>query len=212
VAKKKVKTKKKPAESKKVIVKADNVSPASFEPKPAFESAMASSALIEEPKKDGRGGARPGAGRPKGITDELSIVNKLPEKANLQMVPVIQMPFRFWARRTGVPEMALSKEDAEEWALPIYQLLSIYFPGKIPEIAWIWLNFTGVTIRIMDSRLDLLAQKRSEKQALQVLANTAQRSASSLAYGVGGAGPAGARPLKVVTVDEIERAARPKEE
>jgi len=134
------------------------------EPKPEFEQAMRD--LHEdhraepEERVERRGGPRPGAGRPKGSTEEFAAVNRLPEKANATLVPVLQIPFATWAKAIGVKEMVLNKDEAKDLALPVTQLLEFYFPGSIPEIAWVWLMMLGTTYRILEPRLDLLAAKR----------------------------------------------------
>lgn len=139
--------------------------------KPEFEKSLqdlaGSHQPAEEPKTEEkverRGGARPGAGRPKGVTDEFAAVNRLPEKANLTLIPVLQIPFALWSKWIGVKEMVLTKDDAKELALPVTQLLEFYFPGRIPEIAWVWLMMFGTTYRILEPRLEHLARLRKEK-------------------------------------------------
>jgi hypothetical protein len=135
------------------------------ETKPEFEQSLQdhNQPTAAEPgeKVETRGGARPGAGRPRG-TDDLALVNRLPEKANETLVPVLQIPFKTWATAVGVKELELTKEDAKDLALPVTQLLEFYFPGRIPEIAWVWLMMLGSTYRILEPRLELLAQKRKE--------------------------------------------------
>lgn len=140
------------------------------ERKPEFEKSLqdlAGSHQPEEPKTEekveSRGGARPGAGRPRGVTDNFAAVNRLPEKANLTLVPVLQIPFKTWAKATGVNKLELDKTDAEKLALPVTQLLEFYFPKRIPEIAWVWLMFTGTVYNILEPRLDLLAEMRKAK-------------------------------------------------
>lgn len=139
-------------------------------PNPEFEQAAKAAAAVEQPavdagelKKDGRGGARPGAGRPAGTPQDLMDVNRLPTVPNKTLIPVLQIPFDLWATGQQVKELALSKDEAEELALPITQLLEWYFPGKIPEIAWVWLMLLGVTKNIMQPRLALLAKLRKNK-------------------------------------------------
>ncbi len=152
------------AESLSAPVRATRPSPAYGESRPDFESAART--VPGEPKKEQRGGLRPGAGRPQGVTDDLAAVNKLPEKPNLLLVPVLKMPFKFWARAIRVSEMALSKDEGADLALPVTQLLEFYFPGKIPAIAWAWLMLAAATEEIMDKRFDILAQKREQKQRI----------------------------------------------
>lgn len=137
---------------------------------PDFERVVAAQAEPSEESigtkkvKDGPGGARPGAGRPRG-TDRLARVNALPEKANEQMIPVLQTPFSLWATSTGVDELRLPEKDAKKLALPITQLLEYYFPGQIPEIVWCWLILAGCVTQVMDGRLQLLKKIRDAKKS-----------------------------------------------
>ncbi len=126
----------------------------------AADSAAAGS-LAESPPaaiKENRGGPRPGAGRPRGSTDEFVAVNKLPEKANMTLVPVLQIPFELWSVSQNLKELALSKDEAEQFALPVTQLLEYYFPGKIPEIAFVWLMLLGTSYNILKPRLELISK------------------------------------------------------
>lgn len=170
--KKPVRTKKtvKPKEkSSEPIVKRDPLRQIE-EPKPEFERKLQElhedhgKPPAAEPgdKVETRGGARPGAGRPRG-TDNLSLVNRLPEKANETLVPVLQIPFKTWATAIGVKELELNRDEAKDLALPVTQLLEFYFPGRIPEIAWVWLMMLGSTYRILEPRLELLAKMRKEQ-------------------------------------------------
>lgn len=168
------KKKQKPVRTKKTATKKTPIGQetaskvALEEPKPEFEQALQEfhedhshpPAAEAEEKVERRGGPRPGSGRPKGVTEEFAQVNRLPEKANATLVPVLQIPFATWARAIGVKEMALNKDEAKDLALPVTQLLEFYFPGRIPEIAWVWLMMLGTTYRILEPRLDLLAAKR----------------------------------------------------
>jgi hypothetical protein len=131
---------------------------------PEFEQ-LAAGQIAEQSKTDGRGGARAGAGRPRGATDEFAAVNRLPEKPNLTLVPVIKIPFALWASAQGIAELELNKNEGEEVALPVTQLLEYYFPGKIPEIAWVWLLMFSSLSNVLEPRLKLLAKKRKEKSA-----------------------------------------------
>lgn len=178
--------------------------PATYERQPVFEqliSDLPTGQEAPEEKVERRGGLRsPPGGRPRG-TDNLSRVNKLPEKANEQICPVLKMPFRFWAKTQKLPDLALSDAEAKEWALPITQLLEFYFPGRIPEIAWVWLMMLGSSFNIMDKRMEIIDKARKEKAATPVSPR-------------GGAGPEPVRPgprqNQVVTVADIDKAANVK--
>jgi len=91
-----------------------------------FETKLAEVAgqpVVDAEKKDGRGGARPGAGRPLGTPDDLMRINRLPMVLNRMLVPVIEIPFDLWAKSQGISELALTKGEAESLALPVTQLL-----------------------------------------------------------------------------------------
>jgi len=84
----------------------------------------------------------------------------LPDKAHAGLVPVLKIPFVIWSNIAKIPEIRLSDEEAEEWGLPVTQLLEYYFPGKIPEIAWVWLMFLSSTGKVIDSRVKIMHDKK----------------------------------------------------
>ena len=198
---KKKTTKKKTKIKKPVKAESKKTQPKIEEPKPEFEAALnnvageSQTTPESEPAKDGRGGARPGAGRPRG-TDDLSRVNRLPQKANETLIPILQMPFSFWSKTQGIKELELADKEAKELALPVTQLLEFYFPGKVPEIAFVWLMFAGSTFKIVDSRLAILAKKRKEKTTSSVAGSKGSRTSA-------GPIPSAAHP----TVDDVKKAA-----
>jgi len=181
--------------------------PPIYERQPAFEQLISELPTSQEapgPKvveKEPWGGYREGAGRKRGTSD-LDRVNTLPEKANEQICPVLKIPFKFWAKSQKLPGLALSDKEAKEWALPITKLLEWYFPGKIPEIAWVWLMFVGSTFEVLDTRLDIIQKAREEKAIKEKAVPTAHV----------GAGPvmarAGPRQNQIVTVDDVDKAAK----
>jgi hypothetical protein len=134
--------------------------------------------LKDQPKKDGRGGARPGAGRPAGVTDDFAMVNRLPDKPNETIIPILQMLFDLWAASQNTPELALSKDEAKGVALPITQLLEFYWPGKVPEIIWVWLCLLGSVYGIVIPRVKILSGK---KKLASVQGVSAADSAKSVA-------------------------------
>lgn len=159
---------KEPTAEKEPVVKRDPLRQLEDQ-KPEFEQTLKDIAGSHQPAAEGeekverRGGPRPGSGRPKGVTEEFAAVNRLPEKANDTLVPVLQIPFKLWSKSQGVKELELGKDDAKELALPVTQLLEFYFPGRIPEIAWVWLMFAGTAYRILEPRLEKLAHIRAKK-------------------------------------------------
>jgi hypothetical protein len=122
--------------------------------------------IEQQPKKDNRGGARPGAGRPMGVSDDMALVNRLPQKANVMLVPVLRIPFELWSIANNMPELELTKEEGEDLALPVTQLLEYYFPGKIPEIAWVWLMMCGATYNVMKPRMALIQARKQQSASV----------------------------------------------
>ena len=130
---------------------------------PEFEQLVKGPAL--EPKKETRGGTRPGAGRPMGVGDDLAIVNRLPEKPNELICDCLELPFDFWADVNHIPELALTKEEAKRLGLPVTQLMEYYFPGKIPVVAWAWMNLGVSLVNVLKKRIKLLRQKKAAGKA-----------------------------------------------
>jgi len=129
--------------------------------KPEFEKA-----LEEIPADAGRTDQDPGAGDSPMPPDDLARVDRELSKAAKALAPVLKIPFSIWASVSEIPEMKLADSEAEEWADPIVALLEYYFPGKIPEIAWMWLMFLSATEKVIDSRVKIRYEKRKE-QSLQ---------------------------------------------
>ncbi len=109
-----------------------------------------------EPPKDNRGGARPGAGRPKGLTDEKARVKNLPEYPSNPIKQGVQSLFELWATATKIKEVVLDEDEADLLALSITQLHEYYFPGIIPEIAGSWVMLIFAVTTISKSRIELI--------------------------------------------------------
>ncbi len=117
-----------------------HTAPALGEPKPEFEAlidapdAFSSDSLSPSPQ---RGGVRPGAGRPEGMTAEICAYNRLSVQPHPAIKSILEKLFDKWADRVQCPEVRLTKEEAVALALPwthAYELSPI--GGKIPP----WLS------------------------------------------------------------------------
>lgn len=86
----------------------------------------------------------------------------IPPKANQAIAPVLKIPFAIWSNIKEIPEIRLSTEEAQEWAVPVVGLLEFYFPGKVPEFAWIWLCFLTSTAKVIDSRIEIVHQYKKK--------------------------------------------------
>ena len=139
--------------------------------KPEFEKALdevvPNDQLRNVPEGPGtarRGGTRPGPdGQDPGAPDNLARLDRELSKAPQALAPVLKIPFSIWASVSQIPEMKLTDPEAEEWAEPMVALLEYYFPGKIPEIIWIWLLFLTATEKVIDSRVKIRYEKLQER-------------------------------------------------
>lgn len=172
-------TKKKTTKKKKTAKKAG-----AKKRKPEFEAALG-----EIPTKEKSGepddktirqlGTRPGPSQPdpgaedSQAPDNLKKLDRQLSKAPQALAPVLKIPFSIWSNVSQIPEMKLTDAEALEWAEPIVSLLEYYFPGRIPEIVWIWLMFLTATEKVIDSRVKIRYEKRQERKRQQP--GTAQR-------------------------------------
>ena len=130
---------------------------------PDFEAAAQ---VAEQPEKqEKRGGVREGAGKPLGMTDEKARVKNLPQQPSNPIKHGTMSLFLFWSKTAKIDELALSEEEVDLWSLPATQLQENYFPGLIPEIAGVWVEFVYATIRIMKPRFDLIDEVRKQRRA-----------------------------------------------
>lgn len=140
--------------------------------KPEFEKALDEIKEQDQPVEGparSKGEARPGPSQPgpgagdsQAPPDNLAKIDRQLSKAPKALAPVLKIPFSIWASVSQIEEMKLSDIEAEEWAEPIVELLEYYFPGKIPEIIWIWLMFLTATEKVIDSRVKIRYEKRKE--------------------------------------------------
>lgn len=161
MTKKKTTTKKKTAKAKKQSRK------------PEFENVLADIPPKEKILTDDKvreGGKRPGPSQPDPGAedgpcppDNLAKIDRQLSKAPQALAPVLKIPFSIWASVSQIEEMKLSDIEAEKWAEPIIALLEYYFPGRIPEIIWIWLMFLTATEKVIDSRVKIRYEKRKER-------------------------------------------------
>ena len=105
----------------------------------SFET-LASDAEVDQVMGDERrGGARPGAGRPKGMTEKKARMAHLPEQPHEMILLALSGTFELWASKSGVPEVALTKSEAVELALPLTRLGEYYGITKwLPEELMLW--------------------------------------------------------------------------
>lgn len=163
--KKKATTKKKsisdlkPAKPIRVKFITDKKRNPAFEQVLAEEAALAESKKAEEMEKAGRSDEQPGySGEAPGAQPAATF----PPKAARAIAPVLKIPFAIWSNIEDIPEIRLTQDEALEWAEPLTDILEYYFPGKIPEIAWMWLMLLESTGRVIDTRIEIRHQKKKQ--------------------------------------------------
>ena len=102
-----------------------------------FEALAGADGDVAEP--EARGGARPGSGRPKGMTAAKARMANLPDLPNEIILLTVTAAFDLWAKKSGVREVALSQEEAVELALPLTRLGEYYgITDYLPEQVMLW--------------------------------------------------------------------------
>ena len=154
---------------KKVKKKEAKEKSSSKKRKPGFEAALEAEAQAAESRKaieEEKAGsqARPGSSATTQSpgAEPAELVSTIPPKAARALAPVLKIPFAIWAKIDEIPEIRLSQDEALEWAEPLTDILEYYFPGKIPEIAWMWLMLLESTGRVIDSRIEIRHQKKKQ--------------------------------------------------
>jgi hypothetical protein len=143
---------KKPSSPSLLTAGTDDIGP----PRPIFEEAAAG------PER--RGGPRPGAGRPLGMTDEKAAVKNLPKQPNMAIRQGLYVAGQAWAQSVKIPAVAFDDEETDLIALPLSQLQEYYFPGLIPEIAAVWVSLAYGLARVVKVRLDLIKEVQAARK------------------------------------------------
>jgi hypothetical protein len=137
-------------------------------PKPDFERLIDTGSLdgdgVDTPTPQ-RGGARPGAGRPEGMTAEIAAYNQLSRQPHPFVKQAIEKVFDAWAVRADCPEIRLSKDEAVALALPYTHALELSGLGnRIPPWAMVGLSCIWSTAMIVDCKAALARQARQAKR------------------------------------------------
>ncbi len=132
----------------------------------SFE-ALASDAEVDQVMgAERRGGARPGAGRPKGMTEKKARMAHLPEQPHEMILLALSGAFELWASKSGVPEVALTKAEAVELALPLTRLGEYYGVTKwLPEELMLWLAPVWATHSILKVKRQIITEAKGGKDA-----------------------------------------------
>ncbi len=113
---------------------------------------------------ENRGGARPGAGRPLGMDAERARMTRLSECPHPAVLGLLNMLFDAWAAAAKCPEIALTKSEAHDLALPWTNVLEYAgVADKIPVWAELAIVCTWNTVNVFKVKLKL-AQAASQER------------------------------------------------
>jgi hypothetical protein len=153
------------------IVKADALKPgADPEPKPDIPAPPTDefdklTAAAAEPKpepepKDSRGGFRPGAGRPDGLTDLKARIENLPKRADAWMVAALKALFNLWSIKVGIDKVALTEEEALEIALPFSQIVAFHFPQFQETILHVYIGAAWTAWNVVLAKVRIIKEAK----------------------------------------------------
>jgi hypothetical protein len=116
-------------------------------------------------KAPGLGGARPGAGRPKGSTAEICMMKQLSEQPHPAIKKALEMLFQSWALATGCDNVALTDDEAIliglRWTnglelIGLAQRIPVWLTHVI-ELVWDTLNIVKLKARLARESRDAKA-------------------------------------------------------
>ena len=136
---------------------------------PEFENLVTPGSVLDENENlpaneptmqvDNRGGARPGAGRPLGMTAERARMTHLSDCPHPAVLGLLEILFEGWAVKVGCPAVALTKEEAFDLALPWTNVLE--YAGvaqRIPVWAELAITCTWNTVNILKTKAGIARQ------------------------------------------------------
>jgi len=116
---------------------------------------------------DGRGGVRPGAGRPSGMTDEKARVRRILDNQvpDPNIVFVVKAVFGLWSKKSGIKEIALTQDEAEVLAVPTSNLMDYYVPSfELSPALQIWFGLAVACQTVIGPRIEIIKSRREDEQ------------------------------------------------
>ena len=145
-----------------------------IEAKPGFESLIDGDTCL--PPGPGSGGAREGAGRPQGTTAEIAAVRRLSNVPHPVVRDLLESMFQAWAAAVKCPDVALTKDEAVDLALPWTNVLELAgVAQKIPPwltavVGCIWTTANVVKSKSKLAREAVQARKAVASQPVEAKA------------------------------------------
>jgi len=123
---------------------------------PEFERLVAG----DEPDPvEHRGGAREGAGRPAGMTDSKARLANRPQQPHPAILAGVTWLFEAWAAAAKCKEIALTKDEAVDLALPYTQLAHYYhLTDRLPESLELWIVAIWNTYNVAKVKLTIIRE------------------------------------------------------
>lgn len=150
---------------------------------------------IADNPEPAHGGARAGAGRKtKPKEPPPPEVGTVPlEAIRSALTELLKAPFDIWAAKAGVPQLALTQDEAETLTGPVQTLLDHYIPNMRP-IDWAWVMFAITAIGIMRPRMVLLQRMNAQEHGGREQQNTPPPRTAAAVAPVAGPGQQGTSP------------------
>lgn len=135
---------------------------------PEFERLIDSRPLEGEEAADNasqRGGSRPGAGRPEGMTDEIALYNRLSKQPHPGVKMAVEKLFDRWAAKVGTKTIVPDKEKMVALALTwthVYEISPVR--GLLPPWVVVLLSCVWMTYVVMDDTATAAREFRERKR------------------------------------------------
>lgn len=119
----------------------------------------------EEPPKDNRGGARPGAGRPKGMDAERARMTHVSDCPHPAIQGALEILFDIWADAVGCPDIMLTKDEAFDLALPWTNVLEyLGWAQRIPVWATVGITCAWSTVNTFKAKARIAREFRARNR------------------------------------------------
>lgn len=116
---------------------------------------------VEEVETPKRGGVRPGAGRPRGMTEEKAMYNRLSEQPHPAVKQMFELLFDAWATKSACPSVKLTEQEARDIALPWTNVLELMgVADRIPNWIVVALACGWNTLSIVKAKAAIAREAR----------------------------------------------------
>lgn len=134
-----------------------------------------------------RGGWRPGAGRPRGMTEEKALYNRLSEQPHPAVKQMFELLFDAWATKTQCPGVRLTEQEARDIATPWTNVLELMgVADRIPNWIVVAIACGWNTLSIVKAKAALARQVQvARKEGTDGVRGTGESDQSPVAAAAG---------------------------